>query len=274
MKVIVGVDLNVDGHEWLLDRAARFAGAVAGRIDLVFVAPQPNPERQAMLRGLLTLLPEDVRGEARIEVGDPAEKLIELTGVYDVLVVGPREPAALQRWLLGPMAVRVMRRSMCPILVPRSQHPMAAHPRMLAGVDVEAPGASGVLTFSAHWAAALASRVDAVFALDQTLPPIQDPKIRATAEKEFLASKEPTRQKVARMLAEHVPQANRGEALIRAGEPENVLVNLSEDYDIVLVGNRGRTGLTRLLLGNVANYVVRSSHCDVIVLPTNASEGA
>lgn len=272
MKVIVGVDLNVQGHEWLLDRAARFAGAVDGRIDLVFVSPQPDPEREAMLRGLLTLLPEPVRGDARIEVGDPAEKLIELTGQYDVLVVGPREPGALQRWLLGPMAVRVMRRSTCPILVPRSQHPMVDKPKMLAGVDVEAEGATGVLEFSSHWAKALDTEVDAVYALNQTLPPIQNPQVRATAEKEFLASKEPIRQKVVALLEQVVPEEHRGEALIRAGEPENVLVHLSEDYDIVLVGNRGRTGITRLLLGNVANFVVRSSHCDVIVLPTNAGQ--
>lgn len=272
MKVIVGVDLNVQGHDWLLDRAARFAGAVGGRIDLVFVASQPDAERAAMLKGLTTLLPEAVRGDARVEVGDPAEKLIELTSEYDVLVVGPREPGALQRWLLGPMAVRVMRRSACPILVPRSQHPMVDKPRMLVGVDVDNEGATNVLEFSARWAQALDSEVDAVYALNQTLPPIQNPQIRATAEKEFLASKEPIRQKVVALLEQVVPEAHRGDALLRAGEPENVLVHLSEDYDIVLVGNRGRTGITRLLLGNVANYVVRSSHCDVIVLPTNTQK--
>lgn len=272
MKLIVGVDLNVQGHDWLLDRASRFASAVGGLIDLVYVSAEPSPERQAMLGGLLTLLPEPVRGRAVVELGDPAERLIELTGSYDVLVVGPREPSALQRWLLGPMAVRVMRRSRCPILVPRSPHAMASQPRMLAGVDVETEGGSGVLAFSAHWAAALGSKVDAVYAINQTLPAISNAQIRANAERSFLASKEPLRIQVAAMLEASVPEPQRGVALLRAGEPENVLVELSESYDIVLVGNRGRTGLSRLLLGNVANFVVRSAHCDVIVLPTNLTQ--
>lgn len=37
------------------------------------------------------------------------------------------------------------------------------------------------------------------------------------------------------------------------------------DVDVIVIGTRGRTGLSRLLLGSVAERVVRRAHCDVYV---------
>jgi nucleotide-binding universal stress UspA family protein len=45
-----------------------------------------------------------------------------------------------------------------------------------------------------------------------------------------------------------------------------------EDFDLLIMGTHGRRGLSRLLLGSVAEYVVRHSPCPVLVV--RASEGA
>lgn len=269
MKVLVGVDLNVQGHDWLLERATHMARLLSGTVDLVFVTSQATKEQGALLEGLLTLIPADQRGLARVETGDPAETLIALSSDYDVMVIGPREPAAIQRWLLGPMAVRIMRKSLCAILVPRSEKPSSEAPRMLVGLDVHGAALDQVLDFSIQWAERLHGTLDGVFAFPANLPAIRNKEVRASALRELTSTKEPDRRKLERVL-QAVPEGHRGAALLEAGEPEDVLVRMSADYDIVLVGNRGRTGLTRLLMGNVANHVVRTAHCDALVLPTAA----
>ncbi|MCB9678724.1 MAG: universal stress protein [Alphaproteobacteria bacterium] len=269
MKVLVGVDLNVQGHDWLLDRAARFAGAIGAVVDLVFVASTASKEHEALLSGLLTLLPEERRGTTRVETGDPADALVALTREYDALIVGPREPAMFQRWLLGPMAVRVLRRSVCPILVPRGERPPTDHPRLLAGLDVNGGALQQVLQFSKDWVVRLGGTLDGVYAIPDHLPPIANKAVREGAEREWMARHEPERQKLEELLAT-VDEAHRGAAVLRAGEPEDVLLQLSKDYDVVLVGNRGRQGISRIIMGNVANHVVRTAHCDVLVLPTAA----
>jgi nucleotide-binding universal stress UspA family protein len=269
MKVLVGVDLTVQGHEWLLGRAANFARAIDATVDLVFVASEKNSEHSALLSGLLTLVPDDRRGVARVEQGDPAEVLIQLTRQYDALVVGPREPGALQRWLQGPMAVRVIRRSVCPILVPRGERPPTNEPKLLAGLDVNGGALQEVLEFSRTWVVRLGGILDGVYAIPDHLPPIANKAVREEAEREWMARYATERHRIEELL-QTVPEAHRGEAVLKSGEPEDVLLTLSRNYDMVLVGNRGRTGFTRLLMGNVANHVVRNAHCDVLVLPTAA----
>jgi nucleotide-binding universal stress UspA family protein len=184
-----------------------------------------------------------------------------------VMIVGPREPGAIQRWLLGPMAVRVMQRSSCPILVPRGDHPPTETPRLLLGLDAHDAGIKHMVEFGRVWSERLNGKVDAVYALTVALPPIQNKTFRESAERDYLNSQEPERQLLVKAL-EAVPDAHRGNAMLGLGEPENLLVHLSANYDMVMVGNRGRTGITRILLGNVANHVVRTAHCDVLVLPT------
>lgn len=267
MKVLVGVDLTIQGHDWLLQRASHIAGILGGTVDLVYVATAATPEHTALLQGLMTMLPEACRGEPRVTTGDPADGLVTLTAEYDLMIIGPREPTAFQRWLLGPMAVRVLKRARCPILVPRRESPFPASPRLLAGVDVRGMGADQVLAFSIQWAQQLGGTVHPVFAAPAHLPAIRNKEVRDNAVREFLSSLTMERASLDKVVQE-IPEAHRGEGQIELGEPEDVLVRMSSDYDLLLVGNRGRTGLTRLLMGNVANHVVRSAHCDVLVLPT------
>lgn len=52
------------------------------------------------------------------------------------------------------------------------------------------------------------------------------------------------------------------------GRPSRTIVNYSEenDYDHVIMGSHGRSGVTRILLGSVAESVVRRSHVPVTIV--------
>lgn len=57
------------------------------------------------------------------------------------------------------------------------------------------------------------------------------------------------------------------EPMVRSGEPRSVIVDVATEWraDLIVVGSHGRTGPRRLLLGSVAEYVVRHALCSVEV---------
>jgi nucleotide-binding universal stress UspA family protein len=50
------------------------------------------------------------------------------------------------------------------------------------------------------------------------------------------------------------------------GSPVKKIVEASKDHDIVVMGTLGRTGMSKLLLGSVAERVVRHAYCPVLVV--------
>ena len=50
-----------------------------------------------------------------------------------------------------------------------------------------------------------------------------------------------------------------------AGDPALKIVELSSNYDLVVTGTLGRTGFSRMVMGSVAEKVVRLSNCPVLV---------
>lgn len=55
---------------------------------------------------------------------------------------------------------------------------------------------------------------------------------------------------------------------VRIGDPGKVVSDRAEELgaELVVVGSHGRTGLTRLVLGSVAERVTRLAHCPVLVI--------
>lgn len=58
------------------------------------------------------------------------------------------------------------------------------------------------------------------------------------------------------------------ETEVDTGKPDQVIVSRAEDegYDTVVIGSHGREGVSRILLGSVAENVVRRSPTPVVVV--------
>ena len=65
---------------------------------------------------------------------------------------------------------------------------------------------------------------------------------------------------------------------VRIGDPGQVTVGYAEDLnaELIIIGSHGRTGITRLVLGSVAERVTRLAHCPVLVvkLPVETAAAA
>jgi universal stress protein A len=126
--------------------------------------------------------------------------------------------------------------------------------------------------FSAHsWAALqraldLAGRLDAELTLLHVFPPGQEGSlVRAEralgmAEERLLGRLGEWRASCERSLGREV------RAKFLSGSPARELARFAARLDLLVVGTRGPTGLGRLLLGSVAERVVRDAPCPVMVV--------
>ena len=62
--------------------------------------------------------------------------------------------------------------------------------------------------------------------------------------------------------------------VVQYGFPKHVIVQyaIDHDVDLIVLGTHGRTGLTRLLMGSVAERVVRNANCPVMAIKPVGTE--
>jgi nucleotide-binding universal stress UspA family protein len=71
------------------------------------------------------------------------------------------------------------------------------------------------------------------------------------------------------LLARAGAGARPARIVIAEGAPVDAIVDRAsqDDVDMIIVGTHGRTGISRLLLGSVAEGVLRRAPCPVVVVP-------
>lgn len=67
-------------------------------------------------------------------------------------------------------------------------------------------------------------------------------------------------------------RAQFGEPVLRIGDARDVVLQVSHEraIDLIVMGTHGRQGLSRVLLGSVAETVVRSARCPVLTVSGKA----
>ena len=97
---------------------------------------------------------------------------------------------------------------------------------------------------------------------------VEEPPLAYGGGEMYYGVPEPATEDLQRMLERVVPpDANvTYEHRLISGEPASAIVQLAEDEkaDLIVMATHGRTGLTRLLMGSVAEAVVRRAPCPVL----------
>ncbi len=86
-------------------------------------------------------------------------------------------------------------------------------------------------------------------------------------------SEGPARKQLENVARDHLFGKVRYEILTRSGKPADVIIKLAEeiDADLIVMATHGRTGITRLFLGSVAEQVVRESERPVLTMRPSAA---
>ena len=89
---------------------------------------------------------------------------------------------------------------------------------------------------------------------------------------------EENRDELRKSLVQVVPtdHAVPFEHILLVGDPAHAIAETAEkeDCDLIVMGTHGRTGLTRLLMGSVAESVVRRAKCPVLTVKHPAEVAA
>jgi len=182
---------------------------------------------------------------------------------------GPR------RWLLGSVAENVARRSPCPVWLVRSHPPVVgdgnvgavarlpAEALVMVPLDGSRRSEQGLQFVRQHLAGPL-TRLLLVGATD--LP------ARATAARQqvtHLLESYLTGQVAA--LREHLWKA---EQAVLDGPAAASILDLAAERkpDLIVMASQGRTGLSRWVVGSVAERVLRHAPCPVVLVPQNKTE--
>jgi nucleotide-binding universal stress UspA family protein len=148
---------------------------------------------------------------------------------------------------------------------------MNAIRRILVPVDFSTPSRAA-LDYAAEIATKLGATVDVihVWQLPGFVPLGSGMSGAGVGE---LAMTDMIRQSAEEALAGFVDEARKrnvvvGSARTLAGAPTHAIVDAARagNYDLIVVGTHGRTGLPRVLLGSVAENVVRHAHCPVLAV--------
>jgi nucleotide-binding universal stress UspA family protein len=139
--------------------------------------------------------------------------------------------------------------------------------RLLLAVDVY-DQAEELVEQGAAWAQRLGATLDLIFVDEHasSIDLVRDPAVKALLEREWAQLQQTQRERLER-LKQGVSSGVCGELLLRQGRAADELVSAATGYDAVLISTHGRQGLAHMLLGSVAERVVRTSPVPVVVLP-------
>jgi nucleotide-binding universal stress UspA family protein len=289
--IVAGVDLSTPSDQ-ALDRAAAIAEQNSAALVMVHAQPDDAPVqgvdnavleqlgevsqavRAEEARKLATRVAELKARGVSVELvsmtGSPGEVIAHVAGERgaELIVVGTHGHTGIQRFLLGSVATAVLRHAPCDVLVCRGNAAAGSFQRPLVATDFS-PAAYRALRNAARltepnapievvhawqlpagsWGATLLGQArfpwstvrDAVLA-----------GVRAQADKleqSFAGFEHPLRVELVQ------------------GPPASVITHAAErgGHDLIAIGTHGHRGFRRLLLGSVAESVIRHAPCSVLV---------
>jgi nucleotide-binding universal stress UspA family protein len=242
------------------------------------LAPEGDPPQHVDL-GALTIAQEQREDES------PPDAIVSYADDrdIDVIVAGTHGRRGLQRLLIGSVAEEVLRTASCPVLTVRGEEERAADGsvrNILVPVDFS-EASMEALRHAKELALTYGAQMTLLHAVEEVVYPsaygieptnMPGPQVIDRVEQNLaeLARTE--------LGYEHVVvEANVGYA------PSTILDYANgHDIDLVVIATHGRTGLERMLLGSVAERVVRRSPAPVFVvksfgkslLPDNGGDDA
>lgn len=203
--------------------------------------------------------------------GDPADRIVETAADVDLIVMATHGRGATGRILQGSVADRVAREASAPVLLVRSDGhlPTAQMSRILVPLDGSELAETALPT-----AMTLASELGLPL---HVVCVVEAPRkewtgmIGTRLDAIGPASRSPTlAEHAARIYLTDCAQRHGGETMIsievRLGGVEHELRKAIDPSDLVVMTTHGHRGLRRLVLGSVAEALVRQASAPVLLL--------
>lgn len=283
-RVLVATDFSA-GAGTALSRLRYLPLAPRAEITFLHVLPttlgpalraREAAEAERRLRAAATQLGRELRaaGMKQIRVrtalahGRPYVEILRRAGSTDLVVVGRHGHRPFPGLLVGSTAERIVRNGEVPVLL-AAQRARTPYRRPIAAVDLS-DTARATLELAVRVVAPADRLLDVVHVYEtphaQLLRGVAKASARARYHREC---REQARDAVTELIAESAAVTVVRRVVLRRGDPRQAILAASRvrRADLVALGTHGRSGLPHLLLGSVAEAVMRHAGCDVLVVP-------
>lgn len=207
----------------------------------------------------------------QIVMGEAAQSILDVAEAADLIAMTTHGRAGFVRWALGSVAERVLQRSVCPVLLVRE--PISATDGSLQQILVPLDG-SAFAEQALPDAQALAQANGASLLLIQALqqPSAGNQRLLFDSEADANALFARWRAEAEAYLMGIAANLNaKGVACtyrVIWGDPDQAILDTIEDekIDLIVMTTHGRTGMQRWFYGSVANRVLRSAPCPLLLV--------
>ena len=218
--------------------------------------------------------PEVVEAPVVME-GDAGPALVEASADAAILVVGARGLGPVRSWVLGSVGRYCADHATVPlVIVPETDHEELAsrtgQPReIVVGIDGSSHSEDAL-----RWALLNSRPDDRITAhtawhylggLGYESYAIEAPVLENAAT-------ETVTQTVARVCEDLGVDPDRVTTAVDCGDPRSVLRSVASEADLLVVGQRGRSGLPHFFLGSTTTSLVSRPVCPTVIVPPDSEE--
>lgn len=187
------------------------------------------------------------------EATDSAQGIVEAAAEFgaDIIVMGQHNKGGLARLMVGDTTASVIGHAACPVLVaPRAAHLWEKHVLLATDGSPHSEAATEA-------AGRIARQARLPISVVSVVTSSHNDERRSEAERAVAAAVERLRG-----------LGLQAEGQVAEGRPDDAIIKTAEaaGADLIVVGSHGRTGLTKVLLGSVAERVIGHSPCPVLVV--------
>lgn len=248
----------------------------AGLDDSVqWVTPVSREEILTELRRIVeTAGAGSIHATLAAEAGDPARTIVDQVVAIpaDLVVMGTHGRSGFERFMIGSIAEKVLRKAPCPVLMvpPSVTATLPAEVRfkhILCPMDFSP---SGLLAFG--FALDLARQADGSVTVLHVVEWLAEEEPRAHAHfnvpeyRRHLA--EEARERMQALAAEELSTWSAIENVVVLGRAHREILRIADDTaaDLIVMGAQGRGGLGLALFGSTTQQVVRAARCPVLTV--------
>lgn len=208
----------------------------------------------------------------RIEVGIPSQAIqtvAETTGA-DLLVVGTHGRTGLDHVLIGSTAERVVRMAPCPVLTVKAgkddaaSKPAGPIKRIVVPIDL-----SGCSLDALEYAAQFAKQIGASITILHAMEPVAyGLDFSLTLAMEWKHHREYLEERLTVLSACLTAHGVHTDHVLNPGLPAESITSyvIQQGYDLMIMGTHGRRGLSHILVGSIAEAMLRHAPCPVLTV--------
>jgi nucleotide-binding universal stress UspA family protein len=185
-----------------------------------------------------------------------------------------------QRWLLGSVTERMLRKAACPVLtVPHEASGLASSPEqwttIVCPVDFS-PGSLAALEYALSLAQQVCARLVLLHVVEWFLEEAAASNAYPEFARYYRALHDEAVDRVRALIPEGARDWCRPEERITRGKPYEAILEVAAETSasVIVMGAQGRTGLGLALFGSTTQHVIRAAACPVLCVRPHVAETA